>query len=121
MKNVTVPAKCPFCDGQIHITDFACDDCGATVRGIFDPCSFCGLNTEQRRYLISFIKCRGNIKEIEKDLGISYPTVRARMDDLLIALGLTEVKSDTRRADILASLETGEISAEEAAQMLKKL
>lgn len=121
MKNVTVPAKCPFCDGQIHITDFACDDCGATVRGIFDPCSFCGLNAEQRRYLISFIKCRGNIKEIEKDLGISYPTVRARMDDLLIALGLTDVKSDTRRADILASLETGEISAEEAAQMLKKL
>ena len=121
MREVTVPAQCPYCHGHIHITDFACDGCGATVHGIFEPCSFCGLNAEQRRFLVSFIRSRGNIKEIEKDLGISYPTVRARMDDLLLALGMTDVKSDTRRADILASLESGEISAEEAAQMLKKL
>lgn len=71
-----------------------------------------------------FLKCRGNIKDVEKELGLSYPTVRNRLDGVLQALGYTPASvtpTDLRRQEIIAALSTGNITAAEAAQQLKKL
>jgi hypothetical protein len=115
-----LPGSCPFCGGAVVVTDFACRDCGATVNGLFNPCPFCALDREQRRFLTSFVRCRGNIKEVEKDLGISYPTVRARLDGVAKTLGFGPPPDRGARAEVLAMLERGEITADEAAEMLKE-
>ena len=83
------PDKCPVCDSELKITKMTCDRCGTEISGIFSGCRFCSLSKEMSDYLIVFLKCRGNIKEIEKELGISYPTVRGYTENLLSALGLT--------------------------------
>jgi hypothetical protein len=119
MADTRLPGSCPFCGGSVVVTDFACRDCGATVNGLFDPCPFCALDADQRRFLMSFVRCRGNIKEVEKDLGISYPTVRARLDAVAKTLGFGPAPDRGARADVLAMLERGEITADEAAEMLK--
>lgn len=72
-----------------------------------------------------FIRCRGNIKEVEKELGISYPTVRARLDNVIAALGYNPEKSPREqqpdnRSDLLRAIEQGELSPQEALQQLKK-
>ncbi len=119
MVDTRLPGSCTFCGGPVVVTDFACRDCGATVNGLFDPCPFCALDSDRRRFLLSFVKCRGSIKEVEKDLGISYPTVRARLDGVVKNLGLGPAPDRAARAEVLAMLERGEITADEAAEMLK--
>ncbi len=89
-------------------------------------CKFCNLPTEQREFIEVFIKCRGNIKDVEKELGISYPTVRNRLDSVITALGYPiekEIKgegTENKTREVLDALERGDISASEAASQLKK-
>jgi len=95
---------------------------------------FCKLPNEQLEFIEVFIKCRGNIKDVEKELGISYPTVRNRLEGVIQALGYSVDKmgdyADERRVSqnvsekrqlILNALENGELSAQEAAAQLRKL
>nr|HPO60929.1 DUF2089 family protein [Exilispira sp.] len=80
--------------------------------------------SEQLLFVKTFIRNRGNIKEVEKELGISYPTVRNKLDEVIEALGYTiEQKDDyqVKRKDVLARLERGEITSEEAIKMLKDI
>ena len=70
--------------------------------------------------MLVFLKNRGNIRDIEKELGISYPTVRSRLDSLLENLGYKPAPTNKEIEDIIAKLETGEITAEEAEKMIKK-
>jgi hypothetical protein len=124
----TLPGNCPFCRGAIDVTAFACRDCDAAVEGRFTPNKLAALDGTQAEFVLAFVRNRGNIKELERELGISYPTVRARLDDVIRALGF-KVAEDAaaaeearaRRADVLAAVEKGEITAAEAADALKKL
>lgn len=106
------------------ITNLACQNCRTKIEGEFLPCKFCRLPSEQVEFIEVFLKCRGSIKDVEKELGISYPTVRNRLDNVLHSLGYKVDKvdnsEDIKRQDILASLEKGEITPEEAAQQLRK-
>ncbi|HPQ02950.1 MAG TPA: DUF2089 domain-containing protein, partial [Bacillota bacterium] len=81
------------------------------------------LSSEQKNFIEVFIKNRGNIKEVEKDLGISYPTVRNRLDAVIAALGYAVDDSEddvaTRRKEIIESLAKGEITADDAVRQLK--
>lgn len=119
------PGKCCVCGGKLSVTRLHCDNCGSDITGNFEGCRFCALPKEQSEYLITFLRCRGNIKEIEKELGISYPTVKNMTENLLSALGLSakepaegEVLSKT---EILKMLERKEISSAEAMKMIKEL
>lgn len=117
--------RCPVCDQELTISKLTCSHCQTKIEGEFTPCKFCRLPADQLEFVEVFLKCRGNIKDVEKELGISYPTVRNRLDSALQSLGYRVDKADSqpdelRRQDILAALESGEITSAEAAQQLRK-
>jgi hypothetical protein len=124
----TLPGNCPFCSGPVEVTAFACRDCEAEVEGRFAPNRLASLDAAQAEFVLAFVRNRGNIKELERELGISYPTVRARLDDTIRALGFRVAEdaaaaeeARARRADILGAVERGEMTAAEAADALKQL
>jgi hypothetical protein len=122
------PGQCPVCNHELIVTKLSCTACSTKLEGEFTTCKFCRLPVEQREFIEVFIKCRGNIKDVEKELGISYPTVRNRLDAAIEALGY-RVERDAgefaeekeERQAILDSLERGEITPQEATKQLKKL
>jgi hypothetical protein len=85
-------ATCPICSGELAVTRLHCRSCGTTLEGDFNVGRFSRLSREQFALLESFLRSRGNLKEMERELSISYPTVRARVDALLRALGLAETE-----------------------------
>jgi hypothetical protein len=82
------PQNCPVCSERLHITRLGCEHCGTGLTGSFRPCSFCGLSDDDLALLRVFLVSRGTMKEVERHLGVSYPTARVRFDDLLRKLGL---------------------------------
>ena len=112
------------------IRELECPACDIQVRGHFPRESrFQSLSPQQWDFLESFLRNRGVIRDIEADMGISYPTVRSRLDGLLAALGYgnpgdkaaeaSAVTSNTRRIDILNALDRGEIDAATAVQLMQ--
>lgn len=118
------PSKCPVCGSGLRITAMTCEKCTSQISGNFVPCKFCTLNEKHKLFLETFLKCRGNIKEVERSLSISYPTVKGLLDDLLFVLFDTkkeEAEAKTGAAEILDMLEKKEITAAKAAEMLTAL
>jgi hypothetical protein len=89
------PRGCPVCSGRLDITQLGCGQCGTGLTGRFEQCDYCGLDDAQRDILRIFLTSRGNMKDLERHLGVSYPTARARYDDILKALGLAPTDSAT--------------------------
>lgn len=120
----SVPNKCPVCSHELLVNRLSCSRCATKIEGKFSTCKFCRLPDEQRKFIEVFIKCRGSIKEVERELGISYPTVRSRLDSVIATLGYTVtdqgIKERVEAAEVLNALEKGDISVTEAAQRLKK-
>ena len=117
-----VLGKCPVCGGDTQILKIGCDTCGTNIECKFQLCKFCKLTAEQKLFIDVFIKCRGNIKEVEKELGVSYPTVKNKLEDVVDALGHKEEADNSfsnKKKDILDKLNNGEITAEEAIALLK--
>lgn len=116
-----VLGKCPVCGEELEVTRLSCRNCHTNIEGNFSLCKFCKLSNEQKYFLEAFIKNRGNIKEIEKDLGISYPTVRNKLEDVIETLGYKPRYSEPKvdKKEILRRLDEGEISSEEAIKLLK--
>ena len=83
-----VISTCPVCEGELLVTRLHCRSCGTALEGEFGVGRFGRLSREQLSLLESFLRARGNLKEMERELGISYPTVRARVDALVRAVGL---------------------------------
>jgi len=138
-----VIATCPVCQGELTVTRLHCRSCGTALEGEFGVGRFGRLEREQLTFLESFLRSRGNLKEMERELGISYPTVRSRLEALLRALGLgdgpaapvldeeaepmpeeaahgDEDLASERRA-ILEQLSRHELSADEAASAIRAL
>jgi hypothetical protein len=117
-----VLGKCPACGNETEVTKISCNECGTTIEGHFQLCKFCKLSAEQKTFIDVFIKCRGNIKEVEKELGISYPTVKNKLEDVAGALGYKsepEPATSNKRKEILDMINKGEISVVDAVEMLK--
>lgn len=116
-----VIGKCPVCDHDMSITRIHCNYCNTTIESKFTLCKFCKLNDEQKSFVEVFIKNRGNIKEIEKELGISYPTVRNKLENVIESLGYNaKYGPKVDKKEVLAKLSAGEITAEEAVKLLKE-
>jgi hypothetical protein len=122
------PGQCPVCNHELIVTKLSCTNCSTKLEGEFTSCKFCRLPGEQREFIEVFIKCRGNIKDVEKELRISYPTVRNRLDAAIEALGYRVERDEVdlagekeERQGILDALERGEITPQEATKQLKKL
>jgi hypothetical protein len=113
-------SKCPVCSSRLKATRLKCDGCSTVVENQFELSKFDYLNSEQLSFIEVFLKSRGNIKDVEKELGISYPTVRAKLDEVIVALGYTVAKQkpSTDKKEVIDMLEKGEITADEALKML---
>ena len=118
--------QCPSCGGNVEVTRISCTRCETEVTGRFELCRFCRLPPESVQFLEVFIKNRGNVKEMERELGISYWTIRSRINELIAELGF-EVEAEQeeditrQRREILEKVDSGEIGAGEAAELLTKL
>jgi hypothetical protein len=117
-----VIVKCAVCNDKLKISTLYCGRCNTKYQGTFHLDKFNYLTPEQKYFIEIFLKCRGNIKEVEKELNISYPTVRSRLDDVIRSLGYS-IKSDgaqqKSRKEVLEMLSNGELTYEEAMNMLK--
>jgi hypothetical protein len=101
------------------VSELTCESCGTSVRGRFPVPDLCRLPDDLYQFLVVFIKNRGVIRDVEKELGISYPTVRSRLDAVLAALGFAENAGRADSNQVIEMLERGEITAEEAEKMLR--
>ncbi len=121
-----VPSRDPVSGGELIISELTSEESGVTIRGRFEIPKYSRLDAEQQNFLETFLRCRGMLNSVERELGISYPTVRSRLDGVLDSLGLTPTKEDGGRKEkstekkrrILDELESGEISPEEAKERL---
>ena len=117
-----MPTRCPVTGETLEVTRLRGPTSGVVIEGEFLPNEFALLDGEALEYLRLFVKVRGNLKEVERMLGVSYPTVRARFDAMVRALGYEVAdESADARGDVLASLERGEIGAEEATRRLQAM
>jgi len=120
MKNISTslktPCKCPACQSSVYISELACPSCKSIIRGKFSTLPLNNLTVEQVEFIKTFVLCRGNIKEVEKELKISYPTVRGRLDEVIKAISDTKTKTTS---EILTALEAGEITSAEAIKLLQ--
>jgi hypothetical protein len=111
-------SQCPVCDAGLAISRLTCDQCDTQIDTRLGIPAFLRLPPELQAFVMTFLACRGNIREAEKVLGISYPTVCKRLDAVNELLGNQPPKRIDREA-ILEQLERGEITASEATQLLK--
>jgi hypothetical protein len=130
-----VISTCPVCSGELAVTRLHCRACGTTLEGDFSVGRFGRLSREQLALLESFLRSRGNLRDMERELGISYPTVRSRVEALVRALGFRETDGNAAnpdgeapaepesltRQEVLERLARHEIGAEDAAVMIRSL
>jgi hypothetical protein len=115
----SAPRDCPVCGDRLSLTRLSCQACGTELSGEFESCEFCSLSREDREVLRVFLASRGNMKELERHLNVSYPTARARFDALLARLGLApERPAPGPRVELLEQLAKGEIDVEQAMSKL---
>ncbi|HEX7005415.1 MAG TPA: DUF2089 domain-containing protein [Trueperaceae bacterium] len=121
-----MPTHCPVSGEPLEVTRLHCPQSGVTIEGRFQPNEFALLPPENLEFLRLFVKVRGNLKEVERILGLSYPTIRQRFETLVSVLGYEAApepkpERSQRRSEILERLERGELNAEEAAKALQSL
>jgi hypothetical protein len=111
---------CPVCSGHLDVVKLKCGYCETEISGNFKLDKFSYLSPEEKYFIEVFVKNRGNIKEIEKELGVSYPTVKKNLDQVILALG-GKAEEKTKKESILEALSKGELTSEEAMDKLKSL
>jgi hypothetical protein len=120
-----IVSTCPVCGDEMRVVRLRCNSCETSLEGSFQLGQFLKLGPEQMHFVDVFLKCRGKIKDVEEELGISYPTVVARLNEVITALGYearpAEEEATEMRKQILDELSEGRISASEAAQRLREL
>lgn len=116
-----VISRCPVCSSELTVSRLKCDSCETVIENKFKLSKFDYLTEEELYFTETFIRCRGNIKEVEKELGISYPTVRSKLDAVIQKLGYAAGPDErtTKKEAVLKALENGEISVEQAISQLK--
>lgn len=121
------PRQCPACNANLVVTRLTCPDCGTEVSGSFPPDLFGRLAPPDFDFVVLFVKTKGNIKEMERELGISYWTIRSKLNEIVEQLGFEQAVEApgsgqaAQREEILAQLNEGLISVQEAAALLEKL
>ena len=113
--------RCPLCEGQLEPVKLRCTACQMTMEGKLPYSKLALLSAEQQQFVEAFLVARGNIKEVERELGISYPTVRKRLDDVAQALGHAPAARRRDQEEILDAIERGELTPREGIDALKAL
>ena len=122
----TLPTECPLCGGAVTVTRFTCSSCDTTIDGRFTAGPFSQLDPQQIQFVETFVRCEGKINRMEGEIGLSYPTIRNRLHEIIRALGYQPGADDEpssltseERKQILEDLDNGQINAEEAMRLLR--
>jgi len=124
-----LPSRCPSCGEVLKITELTCEKCKTVVKGEFPLNRFLTLSKDEEDFLIVFLISRGNLKEVQERLNISYPTAKSRLEEVLKSLGLSEeekkekIEEDSeinKIKEIVKKLEKGEISGDDALKLLEE-
>ena len=118
------PSRCPVCQSELEVTRLHCSTCDTSIEGRFSGGPIAHLTAEHLDFIVSFVRCEGKINRMEQELGVSYPTIRNRLHEVIRALGYepgrdepVEVSLETR-STVLADLDSGKISPDEAMRLL---
>lgn len=121
------PRNCPVCGGEMMITRLYCPDCDVTLEGRFTFGGLGNLTTEQLAFVETFVRCEGKITRVQKALGISYPTVRSRLEEVIVAMGYEpgemaeeDEADEALRRQVLDDLAAGRITSEDAVRLLQR-
>lgn len=123
-----LPTVCPLCGGEISVTRIHCLECDSTIEGRFTAGSFAQLTHDQLDFIETFVRCEGKITRMEDELGLSYPTIRNRLQDVIRAMGYEPGGADEQpaglsveeRQKVLEELDGGRISVQKAMSMLQE-
>jgi hypothetical protein len=115
------PSSCPVCNHRLATTRLTCPECSTELSGAFTSCEFCVLTDEDRDLLRVFLASRGNMKELERHLAVSYPTARARFDALLAKIGIDRAPSapSPARVELMEQVARGDMTIDEALSRLE--
>jgi len=119
------PTRCPICSSELEITRVHCSSCDTSIEGRFVGGPIAHLTTEHLDFIVTFVRCEGKINRMEQEVGLSYPTIRNRLHEVIRALGFEPGKDETvevtaeKRSSVLEDLEAGKISADDAMRMLR--
>ena len=120
--------QCPICREALQVTRLYCPNCDTTLEGHFGLGRFDQLMPDQLTFIETFVRCEGKINRVGEEMGVSYPTVRSRLTDVIRALGYevgdgeeepADTVSDDVRKSILEQLAQGKLTSEEAVKRLR--
>ena len=124
----TMLTRCPNCSGRLDVTRLECRDCETVILARYEPCALANLSPSGIQFVESFVRHRGNLKEMERELGESYWTLRTRLGEVIKEMGFDEAEAAisaeevaARRREILDQLEARELDAKQAAALLSSL
>jgi hypothetical protein len=119
------PTRCPVCRSELTVTRLHCQSCDTSIDGQFTGGPFAHLTEEHLDFILTFVRCEGKINRMEQELGLSYPTIRNRLHEVIRTLGFEPGKDEIleisaeKRSTVLEDLETGKISPDEAMRLLR--
>ncbi|KPK64183.1 hypothetical protein AMJ83_04105 [candidate division WOR_3 bacterium SM23_42] len=111
--------NCPSCNERMVMSELKCPKCDLRIRKDFESCDFCSLPEQDHEFLLVFLRAQGRITDMEKVLGVSYPTIKAKIDSLLKNLNLSPIAAEEEH-DPLEALAQGKISVDEAVAILRQ-
>lgn len=119
-----MPTVCPICEEPLSVTRLHCRSCDTTIEGYFETGRIGRLTAEQLRFVETFMRCEGKLIRMERELKLSYPTLRSRLNEVIEQMGFEPGPSepelsDDERHQILDGLARGEIDSEQAMRMLE--
>ncbi|MCB0310467.1 MAG: DUF2089 domain-containing protein [Bdellovibrionales bacterium] len=111
-------SRCSYCQGTLQMTELTCEDCALAIRGHFERPLLSRLSRDEQHFVELFIAASGSLKKMEELLGVSYPTVRNKLNSVIESLKNEQDKMQIRREQILTRIESGELSAKEGMRIL---
>ena len=120
----TMLTLCPVCGEKLTVARLHCRSCSTSIEGQFDPGPLGRLTVEQLTFVETFVRCEGKLNRMEREVGLSYPTLRSRLADVIRQMGYTvgpdlPTVSDEERHQVLDLLASGEIDSAEAMRRLE--
>lgn len=121
----SAPTLCPICQSELEVVRLHCASCDTSIEGHFAMGQFSNLSPEQMEFVFTFVRCEGKINRMEQELGLSYPTIRNRLHEVIRALGYEPGRDESpevdavTRSNVIADLEAGRITADQAMRMLR--
>jgi len=121
----SAPTLCPICQSELEVVRLHCASCDTSIEGHFAMGQFSNLSPDQMEFVFTFVRCEGKINRMEQELGLSYPTIRNRLHEVIRALGYEPGRDESpevdaaTRSNVIADLEAGKITADQAMRMLR--